>query len=177
MLTKLTIRNFKRFNEVEIPLADPVVFVGPNNSGKTTALQALALWELGLRRWREKRGEKSTAEKRPGVAVNRKDLLMVPAPSAKLLWRDLHVRHVKKDNGKQQTNNIRIEVLVEGESHGQDWVCGLEFDFANEESSLREWRERWADGGTGGSGSADCVPAADVGLASNETRLDGGRSM
>lgn len=178
MLTKLTIRNFKRFNEVEIPLADPVVFVGPNNSGKTTALQALALWELGLRRWREKRGEKSTAEKRPGVAVNRKDLLMVPAPSAKLLWRDLHVRHVKKDNVKQQTNNIRIEVLVEGESHGQDWVCGLEFDFANEESLL--CRPAMAAGGgrmavpeeAGGVRIAYLPPMS--GLASNETRLDGG---
>ena len=43
MLTKLRIRNFKRFNEVEIELGSPVVFVGPNNSGKTSALQALAL--------------------------------------------------------------------------------------------------------------------------------------
>jgi predicted ATP-dependent endonuclease of OLD family len=43
MLTKLTIRNFKLFDEVEIELADHVVFVGPNNSGKTSALQALAL--------------------------------------------------------------------------------------------------------------------------------------
>ena len=35
MLTKLIIRNFKRFDDVEIPLANPVVFIGPNNSGKT----------------------------------------------------------------------------------------------------------------------------------------------
>lgn len=48
MLTKLTIRNFKRFGEVEIELGSPVVFVGPNNSGKTSALQALALWDIGL---------------------------------------------------------------------------------------------------------------------------------
>jgi len=41
MLTQLTIRNFKRFNEVVIELGNPVVFIGPNNSGKTTALQAL----------------------------------------------------------------------------------------------------------------------------------------
>lgn len=45
MLTKLTIRNFKRFGEVEVELGSPVVFIGPNDSGKTTALQALALWE------------------------------------------------------------------------------------------------------------------------------------
>jgi predicted ATP-dependent endonuclease of OLD family len=47
MLTKLTIRNFKLFGEVEIELSDRVVFVGPNNSGKRSALQALALWSIG----------------------------------------------------------------------------------------------------------------------------------
>ena len=55
MLTKLTIRNFKRFGEVEIELGSPVVFIGPNNSGKTSAMQALALWDIGLQRWSEKR--------------------------------------------------------------------------------------------------------------------------
>ncbi|MFH0900661.1 MAG: AAA family ATPase [Pseudomonadota bacterium] len=36
MLTRLVIRNFKLFNEVDIELGDRVVFVGPNNAGKTT---------------------------------------------------------------------------------------------------------------------------------------------
>lgn len=134
MLTKLTIRNFKRFGEVEIPLANPVVFIGPNNSGKTSALQALALWELGLRRWKEKRSERGTPEKRPGVTINRRDLLMAPAPTANLLWRGLHVRYVQRINGKQQTQNIRIDVIVEGNTAGRDWTCGIEFDFANDES-------------------------------------------
>ena len=47
MLTKFIARNFKRFGKVEIELGNPVVFIGPNNSGKTSALQALALWEAG----------------------------------------------------------------------------------------------------------------------------------
>jgi predicted ATP-dependent endonuclease of OLD family len=50
MLTKIKIRNFKRFGSVEIDLGNPVVFIGPNNSGKTSALQALALWQVGLSR-------------------------------------------------------------------------------------------------------------------------------
>ena len=70
VLTKLQIVNFKRFTKTEIELGNPVVFIGPNNSGKTTALQALALWNIGLQRWMEKRG--STAPgKRPGVTINR----------------------------------------------------------------------------------------------------------
>ncbi|MBI4463833.1 MAG: AAA family ATPase, partial [Acidobacteria bacterium] len=72
MLIKLTIRNFKRFGTIEIDLGNPVVFIGPNNSGKTSALQALALWAVGLRRWNEKRKGKVAPEKRPGVTINRR---------------------------------------------------------------------------------------------------------
>lgn len=83
MLTKLTIRNFKRFDDVEIDLGNPVVFIGPNNSGKTSAMQALALWDIGLKRWNEKRSGKSTPEKRPGVTVNRRlDAIVRIAESA-----------------------------------------------------------------------------------------------
>ncbi len=49
MLTKLIIRNFKRLASVEVELGQNVVLIGPNNSGKTSALQALTLWEVGLR--------------------------------------------------------------------------------------------------------------------------------
>lgn len=53
MLTSLTVRNFKRFDDVAVELGSPVVFIGPNNSGKTTALQVLALWDVGLCCWSE----------------------------------------------------------------------------------------------------------------------------
>lgn len=134
MLNKLIIRNFKRFGEVEIDLGNPVVFIGPNNSGKTTALQALALWDIGLKRWIEKRQGKTTPEQRPGVTINRRDLIAVPVPSANLLWRDLHVRDIHRIQNKQRTQNIRIEIIVEGVTSGQAWKCGLEFDYANAES-------------------------------------------
>ena len=134
MLTKLTVRNFKRFDDVEVELGSPVVLVGPNNSGKTTALQAMALWGTGVQRWADKRLGRETPEKRPGVTVNRRDLVAVPVPEAKLLWRALHVRDVRKIKGKQTTANIRVEIVVEGVAEGQRWECGFEFDYANPES-------------------------------------------
>jgi predicted ATPase len=133
VLTKLTICNFKKFGRVEIELGNPVVFIGPNNSGKSTALQALALWNIGLQRWAEKRTGKAR-EKRPGVTINRRDLISVPVPGAVLLWRDLHVREVERVEGKQQTQNIRIDITVEGVTDQKSWACGFEFDYANEES-------------------------------------------
>ena len=134
MLTKLILRNFKRFDDVEVELGDTVVLIGPNNSGKTSVLQALALWEVGLKRWNEKRKGKTTPEKRPGATINRRDLVSVPVPDAKLLWRNLRVSDVQKNEGKQQTKNISIDIIVEGITEGKLWKCGLEFDYANEES-------------------------------------------
>ena len=140
MLTSLTIRNFKGIAEAEIELGNPVVFVGPNDSGKTTALQALTLWDLGLRRWKEKRGDRSPST-RPGVAVNRRDLVGVPVPSARQLWHGLRVRETYRDETGQRTENIRIDVIVDGETRVRTenstefrrWSCGLEFDYFNEE--------------------------------------------
>jgi ABC-type transport system involved in cytochrome c biogenesis ATPase subunit len=134
MLTKLTIDNFKRFDHVEIDLGSAVVLIGPNNSGKTSALQALALWEVGLKKWNEKRAVRETPKKRPGVTINRNDLIAVPLPDANLLWRDLHVRDVHQNGGKPQTKNIRIDICVEGVTKDKAWACGFEFDYANTES-------------------------------------------
>ena len=142
MLTRLRVRNFKKFDAIDIELGNAVVLIGANNSGKTTALQALALWDIGLRRWNEKRQGDGSPEKRPGVAINRRDLIAIPVPGAKLLWRDLHVRNVERasavESGRggksQKTTNVCIEIIVDGVSNGQAWSCGLEFDYANEES-------------------------------------------
>ena len=63
MITRFTIENFKRLGTATLDLGSAAVFIGPNNSGKTTALQALALWDIGLRRWTEKRDKSSPAER------------------------------------------------------------------------------------------------------------------
>lgn len=134
MITKLTMRNFKRFDEAVVDLSDNVVLIGPNNSGKTTALQALALWDVGYKAWIDKRGTGAGPTKRPGIAINRRDLISIPVPEANLLWRDRHTRSVQREQGKPNTQNIRIDIIVEGITDGKQWECGLEFDYANEEA-------------------------------------------
>jgi len=182
MLTRLTVSNFKRFgHKVEIELGNPVVLIGPNDSGKTTALQALALWHIGLSRWTEKRSGKARPEKRPGVAINRRDLIAMPVPDARLLWKDLSVRAVERSEKGQRTQNIRMDILVEGVSGGKDWACGLEFDYANEESiycrPLRQAegksRDRMPIPNEAGDVKIAFLPPMS-GLSANETRLDPG---
>ena len=132
MITRLRVRNLKRFDSVDIPLGAPVVFVGPNNAGKTTALQALALWDLGVKTWTAKRGTKSTAKERTGVVINRRDLVQLPVPDIGMLWRDQHLRQTP-NGGKKATQNILIEIAVDGVANGREWTCAMEFDYANEE--------------------------------------------
>ena len=178
MLTRLRIRNFKLFEEIDLDLGQQVVFVGPNNAGKTSALQALALWDLGRARWLEKRGAGVGPAQRPGVTINRRDLLALPVPAANLLWRDLRVRSGRRENGKTRTGNVLIDVRVEGTGGGDSpsgWTCGLEFDYANEESFYCR-PLRGEDGArlpvpeaAGGMRVAYLPPMS--GLAANETRL------
>ena len=136
MLTRIQIKKFRKLKDVEIELGKSVVLIGPNNSGKTAALQALALWEIGLKQWSEKRGTKASPAKRPGVAINRRDLISIPVPKAKLLWSDLHVRDVDTSGSKPRTKNIRIDIIVDGITNDKSWSCGFEFDYTNEESIL-----------------------------------------
>ena len=177
MLTKLTISNFKRLGDVEIELGSPVVFVGPNNSGKTSAMQALAMWDIGVKRWKERRSGRRP-ERQRGVTINRRDLVAIPVPSARLLWRNLHVRDVQRDNGAPRTQNVSIEVTVEGVANDRVWTCGMEFDYANEESFY--CRPRLIDGGERMPvpDEAGVKPVAFLppmsGLAATETRLDAG---
>jgi hypothetical protein len=141
----------------------------------------LALWDIGVKRWTEKRSGKATPERRPGVTINRRDLIALPVPDANLLWRDLHVRDVRRRNGKPQTQNIRIDVVVEGVSEARPWVCGMEFDYANEESFYCR-PMRLAEGASPERMSvpdeASRVRVAFLppmsGLSANETRLDPG---
>ena len=126
MLTKVIIRRFKTLDSVEVPLGQNVVLIGPNNSGKSTALQALALWQSGLREWLSRRSGGSQADTRTGVTLNRRDLTHTPVADTRLLWRELRVTSAGQ--------KILIEIIVEGEAAGKAWSCGLEFYYGNAES-------------------------------------------
>ncbi len=110
-----------------------MVLIGPNNSGKTSALHALTLWDVGWRRWSEKRDD-STASERKGVTINRRDLYPIPKPSARLLWNNLHTQDTQSENGKQRTEKVYITLTAEGVHEDKPWRCSMEFYYANEES-------------------------------------------
>ncbi len=135
MLTRLSVRNFKGLADTDIELGSTVVLIGPNNSGKTSALQALALWQSGLDQWLARRGG-GNAQERTGVTLNRAALTHTPVPDARLLWRNLRVQSGASSDG--ETAKVLLEILVQGQnggrSDGEPWSCGLEFYLGNTES-------------------------------------------
>jgi len=127
MLTRLRIKNFKQFEDVDIELGQSVVLIGPNNSGKTSALQALALWYSGLQKWWSLLPDwHIEPAEHPYLTINRYDLYVLPVPSIELLWRNLR--------SKQNTENVFIEIWVDGLGKEKIWSQQFKFEFVNEES-------------------------------------------
>jgi ABC-type lipoprotein export system ATPase subunit len=136
MITAINIVNFKVLQDTGwIPVPGNVVFIGPNNSGKTTVLQALALWNYGLQKWIEKK-KTSKAQIRTGAVINRKDLFAIPVTSSKYMWTDLFTHSSDRDSsGKiKGTKFNNIEISVRGITEGKEWICGLEFRYDSEET-------------------------------------------
>ncbi len=105
-ITKVVLRNFKRFREATFNLDGNVVIVGNNNSGKTTLLQAIATWSLALTRWHElnyyKRmpqismGNPPKIETYMRAPITRQAFYSVPLRAFDLLVKKTrHIKHVK----------------------------------------------------------------------------------
>jgi len=88
MIRELVLRRFKRFDEERFDLKGHVILAGPNDCGKTTVLQALAAWALGLKRWRELNDFQRHGGAYTKAPLARQAFSAVPLRSYDLLWKD-----------------------------------------------------------------------------------------
>lgn len=94
ILHYIEIRNFKRFADTQrIELAHPAVIIGPNNCGKTSAIQALALWSQAVQTWYDIRRE-TNAKERTSTALNRLNIVAVPVQRTRFFWHNTKVQNV-----------------------------------------------------------------------------------
>lgn len=133
MIKKIAIKNFKKFENAtyEVNPATVSLFVGPNNGGKTTALQAIILWSSLIQDWNEAKGKatRSKAKKRSGAPLTRNAVYSVPVQEMKLLWYNTITQ-----NASQQ--KVNIQIIAEGvDKNGKDWEYGVELNYANPELS------------------------------------------
>lgn len=94
LLHYLEIENFKRFGDRQrIELDHPAVLIGPNNCGKTSAIQALALWSQAVRTWYDVRKD-SSAKERTATSMNRLNIVAVPVSRTRYFWHNTRVQRV-----------------------------------------------------------------------------------
>ena len=112
MIREVRLLRFKRFDDVVFRIPDHIVLAGPNNTGKTTLLQAVAAFEVALRKWREL-NDFNQRNGYPYQHLERLAFSAVALPSFELLWRE-----------RKRGSPIVIEVVADGHQR-----VGMEFHF------------------------------------------------
>ena len=127
LLHYLEIQNFKRFGDSErIELDHPAVLIGPNNCGKTTAIQAIALWSQAVRAWHASKG-KAPPRQRTSTSLNRLNIVAVPVQRTRYFWHNAAVRTGNTDIPLRITVGILHDYRVEAvtmafRNQGEDLV-------------------------------------------------------
>jgi hypothetical protein len=108
MITRLTLRNFKSVGEQVYDFTAFDLLVGRNNSGKSTVLQALAIWQFCVEEFHR---SKRTGSK--GIQVVLPNFTALPVPEFSLLWKDKTDRYWPLVNGKKKQEYILISISLE----------------------------------------------------------------
>jgi hypothetical protein len=108
MITKLTLHNFKNVGEQVYEFGQFDLLVGPNNSGKSTILQALAIWQFCVEEFRRSKRTGSS-----GTQVVLPNFTALPVPEFNLLWKDRIDRQYPLQDGKKKQEYILIGIVVE----------------------------------------------------------------
>ena len=134
MIYKVTTSFFKQFASQSFPLEPLTLLAGPNNSGKSTLLQAIMVWNLAMQKWIEKKGPESgsKAKDRQGTPITRQEFSALPLPSMDQLWTDTHTS-LRKDEGKQGAPRPMVITLHGKSSDGEEWQLGFEFRYSGPE--------------------------------------------
>lgn len=129
MINKITINRFKMFKNREINLMpeNVTLLVGPNNGGKSTLLQSLALWEFCKSVVKFDKGGSdaflqsniSQAAKKVGVGLSYEEFHPISIPSLKHLWTNLNPN---QDKGAGDKDGYTLKIRC-------DWVNAIQQNF------------------------------------------------
>jgi predicted ATPase len=113
MIKKLTLKNFKGVEDEIFEFSEFDLLVGANNSGKSTVLQAIAIWGFCIEVFRQSDRSGVT-----GTRVLLPNFTALPLPEFNLLWHERTERKgVKTEkDGKQVNATARIEIEI-----GLEW--------------------------------------------------------
>lgn len=116
MIEQITLRKFKRFRDRTIPLFTPGVslIAGANNSGKSSILHALAIWEFCRTIIEVEKGFKAflPGARAQGLGVADDEFSPILVPSLNHLWTNL---------ASQKKNQVKMKMVTRLEfvRHGE----------------------------------------------------------
>jgi len=121
MIHKVIIQNFKKFGRLEFDLSDHMVIAGPNNSGKTSILQAIATWSELSSQWLKNSPNLAREDdgNYPTIKLNLLRFYSVPLINFDHLWPD---------------KDIQKSVVIW--LHTSDWNIGFELIYHYKEMAL-----------------------------------------
>lgn len=173
MINKLTLRNFKSIGEQEYQFTSFDLLVGRNNCGKSTVLQAMAIWQFCVDEFGRTRRTGTT-----GIQVVLPNFTALPVPEFSLLWKDRTIRQnpLDKSSGKRTQDYILIEIIFEWQdSAGKSEQFGVELRYHSPQTIYAIPAGGWAR-------FRECVAQVDLprvayvppfsGLEPTEKRLD-----
>lgn len=126
MIQQLTLSNFKSIGHQVYDFTDFDLLVGRNNSGKSTVLQALAIWQFCVDEFhrRERRGS-------TGIQIVLPNFTALPVPEFNLLWKNRTERTYPVDAaGAKKQKFISIEISLRWrDSVGKTQTFGIELRY------------------------------------------------
>jgi len=107
MIKSLTLKNLKSIRNETYSFTSFDLLVGMNNSGKSTILQALAIWQFCVDEF-----HRSTRSGSRGIQIVLPNFTALPLPEFNLLWTDKVDRQYPTKNQTKKQEFIYIEIIV-----------------------------------------------------------------
>lgn len=101
-IEKITLHRFKQFHSAKVPLNSGLsLLAGGNNSGKSSVLHGLAVWEFCKTILEFTRGHKAWTDGglSQGIGIGISDFTPINVPSLKHLWHNLRTQKDKEPDG------------------------------------------------------------------------------
>jgi len=136
MITRLTLSNFKSVGKQDYDFTQFDLLVGRNNSGKSTVLQALAIWQFCVDEFH--RSKRSGSK---GIQVVLPNFTALPVPEFNLLWKDRDIR--RSPNKKQEYILIGIRVAWRRAS-GETDTFGVDLRYHSPQTMYAIPSDGWA---------------------------------
>ena len=142
MITTLTLKNFKSIEDQTYSFSQFDLLVGRNNSGKSTILQALAIWQFCVDEFR-----RSPRTGSRGIQVVLPSFTALPVPEFNLLWREKIDRRYPIKGSKKKLEYVLIEIKVTWITETpepQQYSFGVQLRYSSPQTIYAIPSEGWA---------------------------------